>query len=368
LLREHLDSPARRLVLLGLCVLVPLVFAIGVAWACVPTARVAISKASGTAGAEVTMTGSGFPANTEKAEIRWETSGGAVLKETPTFVSGAANDEKAFTTTVAIPATAPPGAYQLVLVLYDAGGNVVAPGQAPAAVYQVTDPSLSLQPSSGRPGTRVTVNGAAFKSGEVKIRWGSPGGPELGSANTTGAAFTFSKQVTIPSGPTGSYQVFAVPFGDPADSASAPFRVTPPPAWLQVMPPDKTGPAILGSALTGGNRTLTVSRKREVRVFCGRFAEPGVTGFCGATSARRLKISRVGGAARSAALKLRPKRFLAEQGRPVRIRFRLSRSAMRMLKRAKKVRMRGTVDARDASGNLTKAPFRFTLKAPKARK
>jgi len=124
------------------------------------------------------------------------------------------------------------------------------------------------------------------------------------------------------------------------------------------------GPAIFGAALTSGNGTLTASRKGVVRVFCGRFAEPGVTGLCGARSVRQLKVSR----ARLAILKLRSRRFAASPGSRVRLRFRLSKSAMKMLKGAKRARMRGTVEANDAKGNPTKVSFRFTLKAPKARK
>jgi hypothetical protein len=49
------------------------------------------------------------------------------------------------------------------------------------------------------------------------------------------------------------------------------------------------------------------------------------------------------------------------------MRFRLSKAGFKLLKAARKVRMLGTVEARDASGNPTKMPFRFTLKAPKTR-
>ena len=51
------------------------------------------------------------------------------------------------------------------------------------------------------------------------------------------------------------------------------------------------------------------------------------------------------------------------------MKFRLGKSAMRMLRRAKKVRMRGTVAARDSKGNATPAVnFGFRLKPPKSGK
>jgi hypothetical protein len=106
-----------------------------------------------------------------------------------------------------------------------------------------------------------------------------------------------------------------------------------------------------------------VSRKGVVSLFCGSYAESGVTGECGAKSTRRLRVPK---AARSAVLKLRAKTFQASAGKPVKVKFRLSRTSMRMLKKAKKVRMVGTVSARDAKGNPSPAvPFRFTLKAPR---
>ena len=48
--------------------------------------------------------------------------------------------------------------------------------------------------------------------------------------------------------------------------------------------------------------------------------------------------------------------------------FRLPRPTRRRLAQLRKVRMRGTVTARDALGNATTARFRFPLKAPASRK
>lgn len=320
------------------------------------------------------MSGSGFPAATSSVKVYWEASGpGLPLTEAPATPSGV-SDEKAFSTGITIPAAADPGAHLLVPVPFDSAGNVVGSsiGPAPAAVYQVTDPSLTLTPAAGPPGSTVRVDGAAFRSGTVKVHWGSPTGPELGSATATGAGFTFAREVAVPNGPPGPGRIFAVPAGDPADSASASFTVTAPVTLVPALTPplprlvDRAGPTISAATLRRGNRTLLVSRRGNVRVFCGRFSESGVTGFCGARSVRRLAAS--GAARRSAVVKLRRSRFRARAGRPVRVRFHLSKRAMRTLRRAKKVRMRGTVNARDATGNATRKSFRFTLRAPKARR
>ena len=157
--------------------------------------------------------------------------------------------------------------------------------------------------------------------------------------------------------------------------ASAAFQVTatPPPSSLSPVSPllsDTQGPDIVGS-LAAANASRTVSRKGEFRLLCGTFMEPGVTGACSAESVRRLVhvgATQGGGRTRrSVVLKVRGKRFEAQPGRRVLVKFRLSKSSLSMLKAARKVRMRGTVSARDARRNLTRETFRFTLKAPKPR-
>jgi len=84
-----------------------------------------------------------------------------------------------------------------------------------------------------------------------------------------------------------------------------------------------------------------------------------VTGRCGATNSR----TRVSGARFR---RLRAKPFRARPGVPAFVRLRLSKSNRRILRAAKRIRLRGSVVAHDALGNTTSAPFRFTLRAPKA--
>jgi hypothetical protein len=60
--------------------------------------------------------------------------------------------------------------------------------------------------------------------------------------------------------------------------------------------------------------------------------------------------------------------FRARAGARVVVRFRLSRTTLKRLSAARKVRMNGVVVARDARGNATTARFGFTLKAPASRK
>ena len=354
------DSSPRRLGLLSVVLVVPLVAAAGVAWACVPTARTAVNPVSGPPGKQVTMTGDGFPDSALTADIYLDTrtSGSPIKQGVP--MTANSSGERAFSTQLTMPTTV--GAHLLIPVPRNSTGNDVGTLSSgagpPAAVFQVTAPALSTTPGAGSAGSTVTVSGAEFRSGTVRLRWDSPDGPELGSAVATGAHFTFAKDVTIPDSAVGDHSIVGVPLGDPTDTASAAFRVLP---AATAAPGDSVGPAIVAAALASGNGTRTVSKKGDVTILCGQFDEPGVTGRCGARSVKKLKAA---GASRSALLKLPAKSFHAEQGKPVKLKFRLKKASMRMLKAAKKVRMRGTVSARDSKGNASPAvSFGFTLKA-----
>ena len=361
--RSYAQSPARRLSIVGLCLIASLVVATGLAWACVPSGGVtAATPASGPAGTVTNVTGDGASTATE-VEIRWGSRTGPMLiEDVPVNTT---SNPRSFSAQVTVPATASPGLYYLVVIHRNAAGQEVDPPQGQVATFHVTDPAVALAPASGPSGSSTTVTATNFAAVPVKVRWDSPNGPVLGSA--TGPDFT--KRVTIPAGAIGSHSIFAVPSINSADRASAVFRITAPLLPALSTPVDKTGPAIAAAALARQNRSRTVSRRGVVRLFCGRFTEEGVEGRCGARSTRalRLRVRASGRAVRSVVLRLAAKRFRAAPGRPVMLRFRLSRAGLKLLKGAKRVRMLGTVDARDAAGNPTKVPFRFTLKAPKPR-
>ena len=364
LARLRANNPARRLCFAAVLLVVVPVAVAGIAWACVPSARVALSKTSGAGGAQVTITGTGFPSVAEKIDLYVDNkdAGSLVLNDFATTDSG--NGERGFSTQVTTPTSL--GAHVYIVVPLDGAGTPLGTGTIgagpPGAVYQVTDPSLSSLPGSGRAGTSATVTGQAFRSGSVRLRWDSASGPLLGTATATGANFGFSKQVTIPAAAAGAHKIVGVPLGDPADTASANFEVLPP---ASAAPQDSVGPAIAAAALASRNGTKTVSKRGALTIFCGEFDEAGVTGECGARSVKKLKVAT---ASRSAVLRLRAKSFTAASGKPVMVKFRLKKASLKMLRKAKKVRMRGTVSARDANGNATPAVnFRFSLKAPKRR-
>lgn len=285
----HLESSLRRLFVFGTCLLVPLVFAVGVAWACAP-------------------------------------------------------------------------------------GNTGIPPASP--------PSVAVSPASGLAGSTTTVTARSFAPSAVEIHWDQTNGPLLASGTGPG----FSMPVTIPAGVAGAHHLvaFTRTGGNPDPAASTPFQVTPtptpvgeptsfappvgsvqsPPSFSSP-PPDTLGPAIAQATLSRQNITHTVTRNGEVRLFCGRYQET-VAGLCGAQSTSALtqvRTSRRQAPARSV-LRLAARPFSATAGRSVLVKFVLSKASMKMLRAAKKVRMRGNVEVRDASGNVTRASFGLTLKAP----
>lgn len=102
--------------------------------------------------------------------------------------------------------------------------------------------SLSLSPSSGPPGSTVTVSGSGWTSsnGPYKIFWGSKGGTELGSFDVSGG--NFSTHVNIPGGASpGGHQILACEGYNTEfeGCSSASFQVTSP-ATNTPKPPTNT--------------------------------------------------------------------------------------------------------------------------------
>jgi len=352
-LRDSPRSSLQRFWLVACCALAPLLVVASVAWACTPQATIGVQPAAALSGSAVAVEGADFSSG-GPVEIRWNSASGPLL-------ATATGPE--FSADIRIP-DVPPGVYTVLAVGRDQQGNVV--GYARTSFKVEPPPEIALQPDSGRAAAQVLVEGGEFERDDpVEIRWNSSTGPLLASASGP----TFSTAVTIPNVSPGPYTVLALGYDDQGKvtgRAARAFQVTasplPRPPLLDFVGsplPDLVGPSLSSRALTRGNGTRTVSRKGYVRLFCGRFKEPGVTGRCGATNSR----TRVSGARFR---RLRAKPFRARPGVPAFVRLRLSKSNRRILRAAKRIRLRGSVVAHDALGNTTSAPFRFTLRAPKA--
>lgn len=82
---------------------------------------------------------------------------------------------------------------------------------APAAVACETSSWITTDPSSGPPGTKVTVTGAGFEPGIVMFRWdrsAESGGQVLGET-TVGEDGTVVAEVTVPETSSGAHKVVA---------------------------------------------------------------------------------------------------------------------------------------------------------------
>ncbi len=82
---------------------------------------------------------------------------------------------------------------------------------APSAFACVTSSWITTDPSSGPPGTRITVTGAGFEPGTVMFRWdrsAESGGEVLGEA-TVGEDGRVSAELIVPDASPGSHKVIA---------------------------------------------------------------------------------------------------------------------------------------------------------------
>lgn len=82
--------------------------------------------------------------------------------------------------------------------------------------------SISLSPTSGQARSVTTVYGAGFAAGPVQVRWGSPTGPLLATAQGP----TIAVPITVPNVAPGPYYVDAMDGVGDVDFVSAVFSVT----------------------------------------------------------------------------------------------------------------------------------------------
>jgi hypothetical protein len=161
-----------------------------------------LKPTSGPVGTVIAITGSGFAANTDGNVIsRWISK---LLTTTPDGI---------FSTTVTVPEKTPGGDYPFAAD-FPLGG----PEEA-SATFTVTPAKITVNPTSGPPGTTVTITGSSFlPDTEVEVvLW-----PHLANLRTSPTG-TFSTTMDVPSLPAGNEKVQA---SDGHNGASASFAVT----------------------------------------------------------------------------------------------------------------------------------------------
>lgn len=160
---------------------------------------ISITTTSGPGGTVVPITGQGY-APGETVDIRWDRSTGIILKTVTASGSGT------FSTSATVP-DASPGKHLFVGVGRTSGAK-------PSRSFNViditpVDPSISIDPTSGRTATTVAVTGAGYTPNEaVEIYFDSTGSTgTLLTTTTASGSGTFSTTVTIPHTPGGSHLI-----------------------------------------------------------------------------------------------------------------------------------------------------------------
>lgn len=161
-----------------------------------PSPTVSISLTSGLPGARLSVTGTNF-ASGERVNIRWGNASGPILG----YKNASSNGS--FSGAILVPANASAGSTQIYL--QSASGTT-------SVVFSVTAapaPTITVSPTSGLPGARLSVSGTNFKSGErVNIRWGSSTGPILGYKNASSNG-SFSGAILVPANASaGATQIY----------------------------------------------------------------------------------------------------------------------------------------------------------------
>jgi hypothetical protein len=190
----------------------------------VPTPSITISPTSGPPGTSITVTGSGF--NVGASGFVWfDIDGDGVLDLGEPSVSVTASATGTFTATLTVPTVPFQAAGYNIRADVPSGGPVEA-----SATFLVT-PAISLSPTSGPPGTTVTVSGSGFAASVSGVVWfdsnnnGALDSGEPSASVTTGPLGTFTATLTVPTVAAGTYNIRAdVPSGGPVE-ASATFTV-----------------------------------------------------------------------------------------------------------------------------------------------
>jgi hypothetical protein len=153
-----------------------------------------LSSNNGVVGATTTVNGSGFGSG-ETVSIYLDSTGGTRL------ASATAGSGGSFAVSVTIPETIF-GSHSIIA----RGGTSGKQENAPFTVR----PSLTRVPTSGKPGSSVTVTAHGFGANEsVSLTWDSPSGQSLGSM-TTNAIGTATRVITIPAATVGSHDYTGV--------------------------------------------------------------------------------------------------------------------------------------------------------------
>lgn len=203
-----------------------------------------LSPTSGPAGIAVTVTGSGFAVNAN-GNVFLDINHNSILDAGEPGQSVTTSSVGVFSIILTVPSAAV-GTYQAMV-------SIPAGSQAqPLGIFNVTTNSTSVSPTSGFPGTIITITGSGFAentNGNVFLDINQNSIFDAGEPNqsiTTSPSGTFSVSLTAPPGAIGTYQVLvSIPAGTQSQLLGT-FNITTNGPNIIVNP--ATGPA--GSLIT----------------------------------------------------------------------------------------------------------------------
>jgi hypothetical protein len=188
------------------------------------TSAISLSPTSGPPGTSITVTGSGFAASASGA-VWFDSDGDSVLDPGEPSASVSTGPLGTFTATLTVPTVAA-GTYNIRADV-PSGGTVEA-----SATFTVLIPSITVSPTSGPPGTSISVSGTNFIPGASGSVWFDLDGDSILDAGepsvsvTASGTGTFTATLTVPTVAAGTYNIRAdVPSAGSVE-ASATFAVT----------------------------------------------------------------------------------------------------------------------------------------------
>ncbi|MFA4917385.1 MAG: GEVED domain-containing protein, partial [Syntrophales bacterium] len=178
----------------------------------VPTPSLTLAPTSGAPGTVITITGSGF--NPRTVGVLWFDSNGNNTIDTgepQVAVTATATGTIPAATTLTVAISTTPGIY-LVRADIATGGTVEA-----SATFTTSAPALTIAPTSGAPGTVITITGSGFNPSTAGVIWfdsdgnntAGAGEPQAAVTTTAAGALPTGITLTVPAASTGTYSVRA---------------------------------------------------------------------------------------------------------------------------------------------------------------
>jgi hypothetical protein len=191
----------------------------------VPSPSITLSPTSGVPGTVITITGSSFAPNTAGV-VGFDSNGNNVidLGEPQVTVTTTAAGAIPGGTILAVPVVAPPNIYPVLADI------PVGMPLEDSASFTVPSPNITLSPTSGVPGTVITITGSGFAPNTAAWVWfdsdGSgaldPGEPQVAVITTAAGAIPAGIILMVPAVVPGTHLVRAdIPFGVPVEAAAS---------------------------------------------------------------------------------------------------------------------------------------------------